>query len=73
MTLEKLQMIATTLVEFVFKVKWLRWWNLNDMSQESMVSLEDVKEKELEKWLIKATFWAHVVPCPFIYLILHFM
>ena len=63
MTLEKLQMIATAPVKSVFKIKWLRWWNSSDMSRESLrFPLGDIKEKELEKWLIKASFWAQVFP-----------
>ena len=63
MTLEKLQMIATTPVNSVFKIKWLRWWNSSDMSRESLrFPLGDIKEKELEKWLIKASFWTQVIP-----------
>jgi hypothetical protein len=63
MTLEKLQMIATTSVNSVFKIKWLRWWNFSDMSRESLrFPLGDIKEKELEKWLIKASFWTQVIP-----------
>ena len=46
MTLEKLQMIATALVESIFKIKWLRWWIYSNMFRESLrFSLGDAKEK----------------------------
>lgn len=74
MILEQLQMTATTSVEIVFKVRWLRWWkSYEHVPRFSMVSMENVNEKELEKWSVKATFGAHGVPCPFIYSILRFM
>ena len=73
MILEKLQMIATTPIESTFKVKWLKWWNFNGMSQESLCfPLDDIKEKELEKWLFKAPFQAQVRACPSICLILFY-
>ena len=50
MTLEKLQMIATTPMESFFKIKWLRWWNYGDMFLESLrFPLGDIKENEHEK------------------------
>ena len=65
MTLEKLQMIATASVESIFKFKWWRWWNSSNMSRESLrFPLGDIKEKELEKWLIKASFWVQVFHHP---------
>lgn len=61
MTLEKLQMIATTPVEPKFKARWLKWWNSSEMARESLrFPLGDVKDKELDAWLIKASFWAQV-------------
>lgn len=61
MTLEKLQTIATTPIKSIYKVKWLGWWNLSDMSHESLrFPLGEAKEANLEKWLSKTSFWAHV-------------
>lgn len=36
MMLEKLQKIATTLVEAKFRSQWLRWWNSRSMTRESI-------------------------------------
>jgi len=49
MTLEELQMIVITPMEFVFKVSWLRWWNSSNMFCEFMcIVLGDIKENELK-------------------------
>lgn len=34
MSMDKLQLIAATLVEHVFKARWLKWWNLTEMACE---------------------------------------
>lgn len=36
MTLEKLQMIVTVLVEAIHKARWMRWWNSIGMGGESL-------------------------------------
>ena len=38
-------------------------WNVLSIT---MISTRDDKKRELDKWLIKMSFWAHVVFCPFI-------
>jgi hypothetical protein len=61
MSLEKLQKIATANVEPLFKGRWLRWWNSSSMARESLQFPTGlVKEKVLDQWLIRATFWAQV-------------
>lgn len=42
------------------------WWNSSGMSCESLcLPSGDIQEKDLEKWLIKASFGVHVNPYPF--------
>ena len=36
MTLEKLQMSATAMVEAIHKARWMRWWSSIDMARESL-------------------------------------
>lgn len=61
MSLEKLQKIATANVEALFKGRWLRWWNSSSMARESLRFPSGlIKEKVLDQWLVRATFWAQV-------------
>ena len=57
MTLETLQTIATALVESIFNIIWLRWWN---SSKYLRFPFENIKDKKFDKWLIKMSFWAQV-------------
>jgi hypothetical protein len=62
MTIEKLQKVATTHVDASFKAKWLRWWNsLAKVKIENQFpSTFPLREKFLDDWLNKASFWAQV-------------
>ena len=62
MTIEKLQKVATTHVDASFKAKWLRWWNssANVKIKNHFPSSNPIREKVLDDWLNKASFWAHV-------------
>jgi hypothetical protein len=62
MTIEKLQKVATTHVDASFKAKWLRWWNspTNVKVKNHFPSSVPLKEKNLDDWLNKASFWAQV-------------
>ena len=62
MTIEKLQKVATAHVDAHFKAKWLRWWNSPaDVKEKNRFpSSLPLREKVLENWLNKASFWAQV-------------
>ena len=62
MTIEKLQKMATAHVDAHFKAKWLRWWNSPaDVKEKNRFpSSLPIREKVLENWLNKASFWAQV-------------
>jgi len=62
MTIEKLQKVATAHVDAHFKAKWLRWWNSPaDVKEKNRFpSALPLREKVLEHWLNKASFWAQV-------------
>jgi hypothetical protein len=62
MTIEKLQKVGTTHVEAHFKAKWLRWWNspADVKDKNRFPSSLPLREKVLENWLNKASFWAQV-------------
>jgi hypothetical protein len=62
MTIEKLQKVATTHVDAHFKAKWLRWWNspAEVKDKNRFPSSLPIREKVLENWLNKASFWAQV-------------
>ena len=61
LTLEKLKKIATTSVPNQFKARWFKCWNSSSMSRVSLhVTSNDTKDSELDVWLSKASFWAHV-------------
>jgi hypothetical protein len=62
MTIEKLQKVATTHVDAHFKAKWLRWWNSHAEVKDKnrFPSSLPIREKVLENWLNKASFWAQV-------------
>jgi hypothetical protein len=63
MTIEKLQKVATTHVDASFKARWLRWWNsATDVKSQNMFpSRLPIREKVLDEWLHKASFWAQVI------------
>ena len=56
-------MIATTTpVDPKYKARWLHWWNSNNTSQHSLCfPVGDVKEIDLETWVMWASFWAHAM------------
>lgn len=62
MSIEKLQKIATTGVSKEFKAKWLRWWNSSLTVREGncFPTEKPLREKTLDMWLPKASFWAQV-------------
>ena len=67
MTIEKLQKVATAHVDPGVKAKWLRWWNSpKDVKEKNKFpSSLPLREKILENWLNKASFWAQVFSPPF--------
>jgi hypothetical protein len=62
MTIEKLQKVATTHVDAHVKARWLRWWNSNAAvkTQNMFPSTLPLRERVLDDWLHKASFWAQV-------------
>ena len=64
MTIEKLQKIVTCPVEASFKAKWLHWWNasIRERSENKFPIDKPMREKTLDDWLHKASFWAQVYP-----------
>jgi hypothetical protein len=62
MTIEKLQKVATTHVDVSFKAKWLRWWNspAKVKIENQFPSTVPLREKFLDEWLNKASFWVQV-------------
>ena len=71
MTIEKLQKIVTCHVEPSFKAKWLHLWNapLQERSDNKFPIDKPLREKILDDWLHKASFWAQVhtpPPPPFL-------
>lgn len=68
MTIEKLQKIATSMVEPRFKAKWLHWWNSGSILRASFrFPVGEVKESVLDAWLNRASFWAQVFHYIFVY------
>jgi hypothetical protein len=64
MTIEKLQKIVTCPVESSFKAKWLHWWNApvpKRLANKFPVD-KPMRERALDKWPHKASFWAQVNP-----------
>lgn len=54
MTLEKLQMIATTPVDVKFKLCWLWWWNSSPKARVSLrFPVGDVKETKMASWIVR--------------------
>jgi hypothetical protein len=52
MTLEKLQLIATTSATPQFKVRWLEFWNLGVYSRQAVhFLLKGFTDRDLESWL----------------------
>ena len=61
MTLEKLQMVATTVVAPEFRVRWLRWWNAGPLVRAGVrFPKAPVSDNRLLEWLNKAAFYARV-------------
>ena len=55
MTLEKLQLIATAVVEPEYKVRWLKWWNSGSFNHEAIrFPKTPASEDSLKPWLHKA-------------------
>jgi hypothetical protein len=62
MTLEKLQMVATTVVSPEFRVRWLRWWNAGPLVRAGVkFPKAPVSDNKLLQWLNKAAFYAGVI------------
>ena len=72
MTIEKLQKIVTTPVEPKYKTRWLKWWNSSLDARKSfqLPDEKSLKDKTLDTWLNKASFWAQVSFYLLIYLLL---
>jgi len=66
MTIEKLQKIVTCPVEASFKAKWLHWWNapFRERMDNKFPVDKPLRERALDDWLHKASFWAQVNPFP---------
>ena len=61
MTLDKLQLLATSIAPATFKVKCLRWWNSGALTRQAAhFPGKPFTDKEFESWLNKACFWASV-------------
>ena len=61
MTLDRLQLIATTVAPHHHKARWLSFWNLGTHTREALhFPAKGFKMEELETWLNKASFWAGV-------------
>ena len=62
MTIEKLQKVATAVVEPKFKARWLKIWNSSALARKAQrFPRDEVKESMLYNWLPRATFWAQVL------------
>ena len=61
LTLEKLQLIATSNASPSYKVKWLKWMNSSEGSREARRFLpRPVNEDKLSTFLAKACWYARV-------------
>jgi hypothetical protein len=61
MSLEKLQLITTTVAPSPHKVRWLKHWNSGLYTREALhFPAKGFTDKELEAWLNRASFWAGV-------------
>jgi hypothetical protein len=62
MSIKKLQKVATTHVDASVKARWLRWWNspADVKAMNKFPTSLPLREKVLEEWLHKASFWAQV-------------
>jgi hypothetical protein len=59
MTLDKLQLIGTSVVLAPYKVRWLTWWNSSNLSREALhFPPRPVSKKDIDGWINKASFWA---------------
>lgn len=63
MSIEKLQKVATTHVDASIKARWLSWWNspANVKSVNKFPPSLPLREKVLDDWLHRASFWAQVL------------
>ena len=63
MSIEKLQKVATTHVDASIKARWLRWWNspADVKTINKFPSSLPLREKVLDDWLHRASFWAQVL------------
>jgi hypothetical protein len=66
MTLERLQLIATSVGTPPHKIRWLTFWNSGTHTCEALhFPAKGFTEKELEAWLNRASFWVGVrYHCP---------
>ena len=61
LTLDKLQLIATTVVPPHHKLRWLRWWNSSIHTREAVrFPLRPVNEERLTSFIVRAAWWAGV-------------
>jgi hypothetical protein len=61
LTLEKLQLIATTSVTPYHKLRWLRWWNSSIHTRKAVrFPLKLVNEDRLNTFILRAAWWAGV-------------
>ena len=61
LTLDKLQLIATTTVPPHHKLRWLKWWNSSVHTREAVrFPLKPVNEERLNSFIVRAAWWAGV-------------
>ncbi len=64
LTLEKLQLIATTSVPPHHKLRWMKWWNSSVYTREVVrFPLKPVNEERLNSYIMRAAWWAGVSAC----------
>jgi hypothetical protein len=57
MTLERLQLIATSVATPLHKIRWLIFWNSGTHTREALhFPSKGFTKKELEAWLNRASF-----------------
>ena len=61
LTLEKLQLIATSRASPAFKIKWIEYFNSSASTREARrLPPKPINEERLANFLAKACFWAGV-------------
>ncbi len=61
LTLDKLQLIATSAVLPHHKLRWLKWWNSSVHTREAVrFPVRPVNDERLNSFIVKAAWWAGV-------------